>query len=147
MVVVKVRKFGDSLGAVLAKEVIDRLQTREGAALLLFKAPQDGYQLTPYDPTFEKKMTKADRIIMARKREGNEQETLDPGNKDYYEREFCTLRARLLEEGAITSLPASPTAQEALNDIVIRVRLASMSGNRPPAAVPAQAPAAPPTQR
>lgn len=66
--------------------------------------------------------------LMARKREGNEQETLDPGNKDYYEREFCTLRARLVEEGAITSLPASPTAEEALNDIVIRVRLASLSG-------------------
>ena len=66
--------------------------------------------------------------LMARKREGNEQETLDPSYKDYYEREFCTLRERLVEEGAITSLPASPTAQEALNDIVIRVRLASLSG-------------------
>jgi hypothetical protein len=65
---------------------------------------------------------------MARKREGNEQETLEPGNKDYYEREFCTLRARLIEEGAINSLPASPTAQAALNDIVVRVRLASLPG-------------------
>jgi hypothetical protein len=65
---------------------------------------------------------------MARKREGDEHETLDPGNKDYYEQEFCALRARLVEEGAITSLPPSPTAQAALNDIVVRVRLASLSG-------------------
>jgi predicted nucleotidyltransferase len=66
--------------------------------------------------------------LMARKREGDEHETLDPGNKDYYEQEFCALRARLVEEGAITSLPPSPTAQAALNDIVVRVRLASLSG-------------------
>jgi hypothetical protein len=63
MVVVEVRKFMNSFGAVPAKEVIDRLQTREGAALFLIEVPQGGYQLTPYDPALEKKMTKADKIM------------------------------------------------------------------------------------
>lgn len=62
MVELKVRKFGNSLGVVLPKEVISRLKTRDGEPLFLIEAP-DGYRLTPYDPTFEKKMAKADDII------------------------------------------------------------------------------------
>jgi putative addiction module antidote len=63
VVVLKVRKFGNSLGVVLPKEVINHLQTGEGEALFLIEAPEGGYQLTPYDQAFEKKMTKADKII------------------------------------------------------------------------------------
>ncbi len=63
MVELKVRKFGNSLGVVLPKEVINRLQTADGEALFLVEAPDGGYQLTPYDPNFEKKMAKADEII------------------------------------------------------------------------------------
>jgi putative addiction module antidote len=63
MVKLKVRKFGNSLGVVLPKEVIHRLHTADGDALFLIEAPDGGYQLTPYDPGFEKKMAKADEII------------------------------------------------------------------------------------
>ncbi len=63
MVKLKVRKFGNSLGVVLPKEVINRLHTSEGQPLFLIEAPDGGYQLTPYDPGFEKKMAKADDII------------------------------------------------------------------------------------
>jgi putative addiction module antidote len=63
VVVLKVRKFGNSLGVVLPKEVINRLQTGEGEALFLIEAPGGGYLLTQYDPAFEKKMEKADKII------------------------------------------------------------------------------------
>jgi putative addiction module antidote len=63
MVKIKVRKFGNSLGVVLPKEVINRLHTSEGHPLFLIEAPDGGYQLTPYDPGFEKKMAKADDII------------------------------------------------------------------------------------
>jgi putative addiction module antidote len=59
----KVRKFGNSLGVVLPKEVISRLQTADGKYLFLSDAPDGSYRLTPYDPTFEAKMTKADEII------------------------------------------------------------------------------------
>jgi putative addiction module antidote len=63
MVELKVRKFGNSLGVVLPKEVIDRLHSGDGKPLFLIEAPDGGYSLTPYDPEFEKKMAKADDII------------------------------------------------------------------------------------
>ena len=63
MVELKVRKFGNSLGVVLPKEVITRLHTGDGEPLFLIEAPDGGYQLTPHDPAFEKKMAKAEDII------------------------------------------------------------------------------------
>src|SRR6202050_4341338 len=63
MVELKVRKFGNSLGVVLPKEVISRLRTADGEALFLIEAPDGGYQLTPYDPSFEKRMAKAEDIM------------------------------------------------------------------------------------
>jgi len=67
MVELKVRKFGNSLGVVLPKEVIQRLHTGEGERLLLIEAPGGAYQLAPTDGEFEKKMHKA-RDIMTRYR-------------------------------------------------------------------------------
>jgi putative addiction module antidote len=63
MVELKVRKFGNSLGVVLPKEVINHLRTGEGELLFLIQAPDGSYRLTPYDPGFERKMAKADDII------------------------------------------------------------------------------------
>ena len=63
MVKLKVRKFGNSLGVVLPKEVINRLHTSDGQPLYLIEAPDRSYQLTPYDPAFANKMSKADDII------------------------------------------------------------------------------------
>jgi putative addiction module antidote len=63
MVELKVRKFGNSLGVVLPREVIARLNTRDGAPLYLSEAPDGGYRLVPYDPAFEKKMAAAESII------------------------------------------------------------------------------------
>jgi putative addiction module antidote len=63
MVELKVRKFGNSLGVVLPKEVISRLQTGDGERLFLVEAAEGDYRLTPYDPAFEKKMAKVDEIM------------------------------------------------------------------------------------
>jgi len=63
MVQLKVRKFGNSLGVVLPKEVIHRLQTRDGERLFLVEGPDGDYRLTHYDPAFEKKMKKAEEIM------------------------------------------------------------------------------------
>jgi putative addiction module antidote len=63
MLKLKVRKFGNSLGVVLPKEVINRLHTGDGEPLFLIEASDGSYKLTPYDPAFEKKMAKADDII------------------------------------------------------------------------------------
>lgn len=63
MVELKVRKFGNSLGVVLPKEVIQRLRAGDGERLFLIEAADGEYRLTPYDPEFEKKMAKADEIM------------------------------------------------------------------------------------
>lgn len=63
MVELKVRRFGNSLGVVLPKDVINRLHTKDGEHLFLIEAPDGSYRLTPYDPAFEKKMAKAEEII------------------------------------------------------------------------------------
>lgn len=63
MVKLRVRKFGNSLGVVLPKDVIDRLHTKDGEPLFLIEAPDGGYRLTPYDPAFEERMAKAEDII------------------------------------------------------------------------------------
>ena len=63
MIELKIRKFGNSLGVVLPKDVINRLRTKDGEPLFLIEAPDGGYQLTPYDPAFEKKLATAEDII------------------------------------------------------------------------------------
>jgi putative addiction module antidote len=63
MVELKVRKFGNSLGVVLPKEVINRLQTGDGGKVFLVESTGGDYRLTPYDPAFEKKMEKAEQIM------------------------------------------------------------------------------------
>lgn len=63
MTELKVRKFGNSLGVVLPKEVIQRLHTAEGERLFLVEGPDGAYELTPYDPDFAKKMAKAEDIM------------------------------------------------------------------------------------
>jgi putative addiction module antidote len=63
MVELKVRKIGNSLGVVLPREAISRLRADEGERLFLIEGPNGTYQLTPYDPAFEKKMRKAEEII------------------------------------------------------------------------------------
>ncbi len=63
MIELKVRRIGNSLGVVLPKEAIGRLRAGEGERLFLIEGPNGTYQLTPYDPAFEKKMAKAEEII------------------------------------------------------------------------------------
>jgi putative addiction module antidote len=59
----KVRKFGNSLGVVLPKDVIQRLGTGEGDKLFLVESSAGAYELTPYDPEFAEKMAKAEDIV------------------------------------------------------------------------------------
>jgi putative addiction module antidote len=59
----KVRKIGNSLGVVLPKEAVSRLRARKSDRLFLMEGPEGTYQLTPYDPAFEKKLAKAEEII------------------------------------------------------------------------------------
>ncbi len=63
MIELKVRKFGNSLGVVLPKEVVRHLETRDGGVVYLTETAEGGYRLTPYDPGFEAKMAKAEGIV------------------------------------------------------------------------------------
>lgn len=57
----KIRKIGNSLGATFPKEVLDKLQIREGDTLYVTETPE-GIQLTVYDPDFETVMEAADEM-------------------------------------------------------------------------------------
>ncbi|ODT73944.1 MAG: AbrB family transcriptional regulator [Nitrosomonadales bacterium SCN 54-20] len=61
MLELKVRKFGNSLGVVLPKEIINRFHTGDGQLLYLVETPE-GYLITFYDPTFKEKMAKVKDI-------------------------------------------------------------------------------------
>ena len=57
---VKVRKVGNSLGAILPGEVAARLRVKEGDTLSVTET-LDGIQLSPYDPDFEEAMEAFER--------------------------------------------------------------------------------------
>ncbi|MCE2449828.1 MAG: AbrB family transcriptional regulator [Candidatus Latescibacteria bacterium] len=63
MVELKVRKFGNSLGVILPKEVVNRLRTKDGDPLFLIEGSDGSYQMTPYYPTFAKRLAKAEEIL------------------------------------------------------------------------------------
>jgi putative addiction module antidote len=56
----KIRKIGNSLGVVLPKKAVARLNAREGDRLFLVEALDHTYRLTLYNPAFAKKMKKAE---------------------------------------------------------------------------------------
>ncbi|MGK9167376.1 AbrB/MazE/SpoVT family DNA-binding domain-containing protein [Inquilinus limosus] len=66
MVALKLRAIGNSVGAVLPKDVLNRLHVQEGDTLYLTEAP-DGYRLTPYDPEFEGQMETARKVMKKRR--------------------------------------------------------------------------------
>ena len=66
MVAIKLRKVGNSVGAVLPKDVLQTMQVGEGDKVFLTLAP-GGFRLTPYDPDFERQMEIA-RKVMKRRR-------------------------------------------------------------------------------
>ncbi len=53
MLDLKVRKVGNSLGVVLPKEVLSRLNLHDGDRVFLTEAPDGSYRITPYDPEFK----------------------------------------------------------------------------------------------
>ncbi|MDH5426591.1 MAG: AbrB/MazE/SpoVT family DNA-binding domain-containing protein [Nitrospirota bacterium] len=56
MLDMKVRKVGNSLGVVLPKEVLSRLNVQDGDKVFLTEAPDGSYRITPYDPEFEQQL-------------------------------------------------------------------------------------------
>jgi putative addiction module antidote len=56
MTQLKVRRVGNSLGVVLPKETLARLNVKDGDSLFLTEAPDGSMRITPYDPAFDEQM-------------------------------------------------------------------------------------------
>lgn len=52
MTAVKIRKIGNSLGAILPGELVNSLRVKEGDSLYVVKDADGGLRVTPYDPEF-----------------------------------------------------------------------------------------------
>jgi putative addiction module antidote len=59
---VKITTIGNSVGIVLPKEILAKLNVEKGDSLYLVDTP-DGIQLTAYDPTFSEEMEAARRVM------------------------------------------------------------------------------------
>ena len=66
MFALKLTQIGNSVGTVLPKEVLNRLNVSKGDTLFLTEA-EGGYRITPYDPEFEQQMEAA-RTVMKKRR-------------------------------------------------------------------------------
>jgi len=55
MIALKLRRVGDSVGAVLPEEALSKLRAREGDTIYLTES-NDGFRLTIGDPEFERQM-------------------------------------------------------------------------------------------
>jgi putative addiction module antidote len=58
----KLTTIGSSVGVILPKEVLAKLNVEKGDSIFLTDSP-DGFRLTPYDPQFEKAMQSARRVM------------------------------------------------------------------------------------
>ena len=61
--------------------------------------------------------------LVARKTGGPEKGTLTAADLEFHRREYEKLRAELEQASADSRLPESPTAQDALHDLLVRIRL------------------------
>ncbi|KAA0575879.1 AbrB/MazE/SpoVT family DNA-binding domain-containing protein [Azospirillum sp. B21] len=66
MVALKLTSIGNSVGLVLPKETLSKLNVEKGDVVYLTETP-DGYRITPYDPDFEQQMAAARRITKKRR--------------------------------------------------------------------------------
>ena len=62
--------------------------------------------------------------LIERKIRGAENGTLESSETEFHKREYESLVARLEAEGMESRLPGEPTCRDALNDLLVRVRLA-----------------------
>jgi len=58
--------IGDSLGVILPKEALAKLDVAGGDTVFLTEAP-DGFRITPHDPEVEGQMNTARRVMKKRR--------------------------------------------------------------------------------
>jgi putative addiction module antidote len=60
---IEIKRIGNSTGVILPRELLTRLQLKQGQQLHITELPSGGFQALPYDPEFEKTMEIVDEII------------------------------------------------------------------------------------
>jgi len=63
MQAVKIRKIGNSLGVVIPKDVLARMQVAEGETVYFTESEDGGVRLTPVDEEFARQMRAAEDIM------------------------------------------------------------------------------------
>jgi putative addiction module antidote len=53
---IEIKKIGNSTGVILPKELLARLQLKQGDVLFVTETADGGFKLAPHDPTFERGM-------------------------------------------------------------------------------------------
>lgn len=59
MTSLKIRQVGNSLGVVLPKDLLAKLNVKNGDSLFLVETPDGSLKITPYDPEFDAQMRAA----------------------------------------------------------------------------------------
>ncbi|MBV8751797.1 MAG: AbrB family transcriptional regulator [Hyphomicrobiales bacterium] len=60
----EVKKIGNSTGVILPKELLAKLDLKQGQWLYVTELPDGGVRLTPYDPDFEKAMQVVEDLMV-----------------------------------------------------------------------------------
>ena len=67
MSALKLTQIGNSVGVILPKDVLARMNLEKGDTVFLTDTAEGGVTLTPYDPQFELQMESARRIMKKRR--------------------------------------------------------------------------------
>jgi putative addiction module antidote len=60
---IEIKKIGNSTGFILPRELMQRLDLKQGQQLHIVELAGGGFQALPYDPDFEKTMEIADEVM------------------------------------------------------------------------------------
>lgn len=67
MSALKLTQIGNSVGVILPKEILAKMNLEKGDTVYLTEAANGGFKLSPYDDEFERQMEAARRIMKKRR--------------------------------------------------------------------------------
>jgi putative addiction module antidote len=67
MSALKLTQIGNSVGVILPKEILAKMNLEKGDTVYLTEAANGGFNLSPYDDEFERQMEAARRIMKKRR--------------------------------------------------------------------------------
>ncbi len=59
----KIRKIGNASGVILPRELLNKMNLKEGERVFITEGADGAYRITPYDPEFEQQMKLAKGIL------------------------------------------------------------------------------------